>query len=275
MSVPPGKLTAPSKAAKLNAGTLIAAERDTSKTVRAAVDSSIAEASAQASRQERDSRIRQAALLAILALQSKHMTDRVHRALVDGRQNARKQGSRRLVLEMAALGYALAGQSGGVAGAIAARGWQLRHDEDDHHATAASAALGIAWRAMATHAVLKAVRTEEDPVRAIRGTLAPMSRRIDRTAVTETAQAYGDERRVMLVDLGVNDSAFASFASRHRLQRKWIALADACPKCWDHDGELTGVSDTFSGGDEPGFMHVSCRCTDELVSEADEAALAA
>lgn len=73
--------------------------------------------------------------------------------------------------------------------------------------------------------------------------------RIIRAAVTETATAFNDSRA----------EALRGFESLGILMREWVVDGNPCPDCEAHDGETTGINDSF-GGDEPGSMHPNCRC---------------
>ena len=49
--------------------------------------------------------------------------------------------------------------------------------------------------------------------------------------------------------------------------KHWEGILDRriCEVCKAHDGEIVPVGMKFDGGDEPGFVHVLCRCQDALV----------
>lgn len=77
---------------------------------------------------------------------------------------------------------------------------------------------------------------------------------IRRVATTETATAYSDV--TVFAPAGVV------------LFRRWDAQGEACELCAARDGEVVGLSESFSG-DEPGAVHPNCRCTWSLISESE------
>lgn len=80
-------------------------------------------------------------------------------------------------------------------------------------------------------------------------------RRADRIAATESATAFNDGLR-----------AEAQKVARDRdvtLYRTWSALGDACPLCWDNHGDRVRINESYRSGEEPGHVHVSCRCSEE------------
>lgn len=99
-----------------------------------------------------------------------------------------------------------------------------------------------------------------DHVRASRASASfvanPTDASLYRIAVTENAQAFSDMRIAADVAEGV------------RLYRRWDSMLDACPACFERDGETVPLGQSFSG-DEPGSVHPHCRCTWELVSERE------
>ena len=88
-----------------------------------------------------------------------------------------------------------------------------------------------------------------------------MQAKIARTAETEAARAYNDEHLER-----ARDMLAAGDLPPGALLREWSALIDACEACWPHDGERTGIDESFSGGEEPGSVHPRCRCSDIIVA---------
>lgn len=271
MTAPRPKPATSSRAARLNAGTLLNAQAVARRQLQAAIAASIQAAVADAARRQHDDRARKAAILALLLLASKRMAEQAKAAIVEGRRHARREGARRLATELVALGVTLKTGSWpmGFAAGVIVNGWQHRGHEDDLHATTAADALAVAWRAAAFRAASVALREDRDVAGAIQGTAAAMTPRAERTSDTEIAGAYSEERRLSLVDASTADPEFRDVVTRLRLVRRWVAMLDACPLCWPLDGELA-VDGRFDGGAEPGFMHPRCRCTDELVVASAE-----
>jgi len=252
---------------RLAAGTMLLAQASTkkklAKTVAVHVDAVAAEA---ARRHERD---KKAAALALLLLGAKAMVPDLARSIVDGRADARKSARGRLFAELKAAGLALG-----------AAPWVFgnRAEEDAAHAQLSAESLASQWQGLAAASLIAARRVEQPVAQAIRGTVRKMKDRTERTAATETAQAYSDEHREALRDLVRQDRQLAggewAAEAEAKLARQWSALLDACERCWPHDGETVGLNETFSGGDEPGFMHARCRCI-EVIVEADAMSVAA
>lgn len=249
---------------RLSAGTLLNATDYTQKRLGAVVTETVREAAAEMAEHKRQDRRRTAALVSLMLL-SRRMSTRARDAVLDGRQHARTEATRRLAAELAAAG--IAGRT------VIGHGHHDRHDEDDTYATTAGEALSVAWRGLALVALSAATRKDADPITAISKTQRMMEPRIVRIASTETAQAFNDEHRRALRETAENDSAFAAQLRDERVMRMWSAMLDACPVCWEHDGEKVEYNEDFIGGDVPGYMHPNCRCTEVLVTEA--AALAA
>lgn len=252
---------------RLSVGTLLAAEREATKRLTKAIQSSIADAAADVARKQRDDRRAKAAALALILMHSKQMASKAHDAILAGRQHARAESGRRSLAELAALGVVVSGALGGSS--------SHKRDEDDAHATGSADSLAVAWRGLAFVAVSKALREETDPAKALRLTDAPMKHRIKRTSVTETAQAYGDAHRTLVRDASERDDVLAARLSEAEVVEVWSALVDACELCVPHDGEQVAIGDFFSGGDEPGSVHAHCRCVSYFSTVAAERRLAA
>jgi hypothetical protein len=239
----------------MSSGALLLAAAFTQKKLRAAVGSSVDDAVAEMGRR---SDVRKAAgLVALLAL-SQRLSTRARGALLEGRQNARLAGARRLSVELGAVGVVLV---------LARHDAFSRHDEDDAYATTAADALSVAWRGLAFAALSSAIRNDTDPAKALAKTGRPLLPSIDRTASTETARAFNDEHRRALKEATERDERIAVQLRLTRVLREWNAMLDACGRCRPHDGERVAYDDVFSGGDEPGGMHPRCMCTETLVTE--------
>lgn len=133
----------------------------------------------------------------------------------------------------------------------------LRSDEghllDEGSAVVAGAALAASWRSNLLVLGTRAVRNGDAGTAIVTRVERRLSSSLDRTAETETSRAFSDERR--------SGTLLANRRSHERIERRWIAMLDACEDCRDHDDEIS-VNGEFSGGDEPGAMHPRCCCVD-------------
>lgn len=248
-----------SKNERLAAGSLLLAETHSRREVRDAVDRHIALAAAEAE-QRHQANERRAAILALLLLSAKAMADDVRKALLSARERSRIAARRRLAVEFRAVGIVLA-----------AHQWVIgaRTDVDDAHAASAAESLASQWRMFAIAQVVAGGHKDVAPGVAIQSTSRAMVARLDRTVVTEGAQAYNDEHRAAAADIVAFDKKFRDGALADRIDRalvrKWVAMLDACRFCWPYDGDTTPIGQSFEDGAEPGFMHPRCRCIDVLV----------
>lgn len=240
------------RAARLAAGTLLLAVKKTKADINEAVEEAGDSAVGAADRKGN----RKAEILAALLLIGTRLNRNIQRAVLDGRRNARDIGAKRLALELAGLGIVLSAQE------LAT----YEHQEDEARAAVAGQALAAAWQAAAMYAALSALRTDEGLAKGLRRAKFVLRGRVDRTAATESAQAFNAERREGLREAASQDQAIET-ALEH-LGRRWDAMLDACPDCADHDGDVTGIDDDFNG-DEPGEMHPNCRCVWTLVEVAE------
>lgn len=205
------------------------------------------EAAAESQRRDRET----AAVVAALLLVGRRLSAALGEAVIRGRAEARMAARRRLRAELLA------------AGALAALPSQGRPRESRDATAAAKVAAAVAaqWRAIAVLAVRASAREERDPAVALRATARAVDARLGRAAVTETARAYGSEHRQAAIEYAAANPEAAS-----KLLREWSAMIEACDRCWPHDGERTGLDESFSGGDEPGAMHPHCACVDTIVA---------
>lgn len=238
---------------RLAAGALLLSHRHAEKAMRAAAQHHIAEAAAQVEAERQD---RRAAVLLVLLAAGKRMADGLAGAIVTGRQAARKSAARRLAAELEAADVGIAGSVRPLfaAGAIA------RAQEDAAKAAIAAESLAAQWRGIATAVTARGESHGGSPYRSIARTAELLKPRIQRTAETETGDAYNDEHRESLRDL-----VRYGELEEDVLVREWSAMLDACPRCWPHHGEQTAIGESFAGGDEPGLMHARCRCIDVVV----------
>jgi hypothetical protein len=253
---------------KLSAGSLLLAQRDANASIAAAVNAHIDRAAAQAAKHQDNER--KAALLVLLLLVAKAMAADARTAILGARTGARDASRARLNAEL---------RAGGIV--LAAHQWVVAHrgDEDDAHAVSSADSLAGQWRGLAVASVMRARRLEKPLGEAIESTRAPMVARVDRTASTEVAQAFADEHSRALADVIDFDKTYRDGALADKIEsemvREWVAMLDACDRCWPHDGEQVGINESFGGGDEPGFMHARCRCYEILTSPSMARAVAA
>ena len=102
--------------------------------------------------------------------------------------------------------------------------------------------------------MLVMLKRDKDPKRAI----ALEDYRLRRIATTEVAQAYSEAHKVLAERLNAQSQDWL---------RRWDATLDmrTCKVCLSHHGELTGLTEAFSNGDEPGQVHINCRCIPTLI----------
>lgn len=255
---------------RLAAGTILNATQASKKSLNAAVGETIAQAAAEISDRQRNDRVRKAELMAALLLLSKGMATKATAAIFASRQHARREGARRSIAELAALGVMV----GPAASSLMMAASLTRADEDNAHAHSAGESLAVAWRGMALYSLSAATRKEEDASKAIALTNRPMLKRVERTAETETAQAYSSEHREAIAEEIERDSELRLRVDAVRAVRRWSAFLEACPVCAEHDGEEVGIGESFEGGDEPGFVHPRCRCYECILESYESMSLA-
>jgi hypothetical protein len=122
------------------------------------------------------------------------------------------------------------------------------HDAAAAHSAAGSLASGWGTRATAT------VMDEAEPLHPFR--TSARDARLERTAATETASAFNDERRRIVQ--GIDDDRASSFV------KVWSALLDrgTCRECFSKDGQVKRLDEGF-GVTPP--VHPHCRCVIEVV----------
>jgi hypothetical protein len=250
------RLGAAAPRAKAGVRTLLQTERKT----RAAMNRDVADSIARSAGRLEGRPLSRATLLRSLKDDAASMADRLTATIHEHRQQARRAALRQLQSELHAAGVNTSTVHWPSALARAA--------EDMHHAESSAQSLASAWRGVASHDALKAERTEKSPAMAVARSGRIMGPRVERTATTEIAQAYASEHRYALLDAveydrNYRDGAFADAVSR--LGQQWSAMAEACPVCAPHDGEIVGIGESFSDGAEPGFQHPRCRCISIIV----------
>ena len=88
-----------------------------------------------------------------------------------------------------------------------------------------------------------------------------IKKRLEGVAATEYSVAYNDEHHAVLVQMADRDPGLLAL-----VMREWCAMADACERCWPHDGERVAIGESFSGGDVPGSVHPRCMCCETIVA---------
>jgi hypothetical protein len=233
----------------VEARTLVASKR----TIKVVADAAAIEI---ASRDDR----RHAEILAILLLASRTMRRRLAVTLVDGRHRARMTAIGRLRSELTLAGIGFA-----IGHAIAPR-----KDVDSAHADTAAASYASAWASAAVFLASEAERAGKSAAGAVSKAVEAKASALDRIVATEIPRTYNDQHRADAAELALkHPDLFADVVER------WDAMLDACERCWSHDGETTPIGDSFSGGDEPGYMHPRCRCLRTLYSNAEISQIAA
>jgi len=258
----------PKQLARLGVGALLLAETSARKAIAKAVETHVDNAAAEL--QRRKDNERKAAALVLLLGGARAMSEDVRAAIVAGRKEAREAARRRLNAELKTAGIV-----------IEAHEWVVgnRMPEDTAHAASAAESLAGQWRGLAIAVTLAAKRKETSAASEVSTTIRPMRARIERTATSEIAQAYNDEHVAALRDIVEHDRAYRDGELADRIEtqlaRQWSALVDACERCWPLDGVTVGINESFPGGDEPGSMHIRCRCIDVLVEASESSRLAA
>lgn len=81
---------------------------------------------------------------------------------------------------------------------------------------------------------------------------------LERIAVSESSEAFSSAR----------SWAAAESSTVTELLKAWDAMMDACPLCWDEDGTIVGVAESFPNG-EPGSLHPRCLCSWSLLTMSE------
>ena len=141
---------------------------------------------------------------------------------------------------------------------------------DEALAAVAGSTLSAAW---ATAALSLATGDEGTPA-ALAGLTRLIEPRLVRTASTEVARAFNDERNGILIDLGGGLGDFeppelgdplGPRPPGPGLFKVWSAVLDrvTCARCFACDGEIVEAHASFSAGEMP--LHPHCRCLLEYV----------
>ena len=243
---------------RLSAGALLLSQKHAEKAIREAANRHIAEANAELAKQRTD---RRAALTLVLLALGSRMTESLTAAILSGRQEARKASARRLVAELQAAGI----QPTSSVRPMFAAASLARGQEDAAMASLAASSLVTQWRGLALSAGTLAGRRGKPLAAGLAKSKDLLAPRITRTAATETAHAYNDEHRAL-----IREAVRYGDIDADAVMREWSALVDACEHCWPMHGERVGIDESFSGGYEPGDVHVNCMCTEVIVSVATE-----
>ncbi len=181
---------------------------------------------------------RERVALAVVRRTAGRMQGALERAITEVRRAARV-ASRRTVEDAFA------------AGALSPLDGREEHDAAAAHGAAAS--LASAWNRSASAMALG----DEPADDALRMAGRVLDRRLERTAATETASAFNDERRRAYRDIARSPLA-------DEVVRVWSAVLDrkTCAFCFDKDGQVRGIHESF-GAVPP--VHPNCRCIIEIV----------
>lgn len=231
------------KRRRVLAGTLLLAVRRTRRFLSTALDAATAGVALQLLTGDKTI----AGVAAVASIAAPHLETMLVGAISRGRSLARDDARSRLSRDLRSVGIRFSEQ-------------ELRSDHgpvvDEGHAAVAGASLAAAWRSRVLVLGSQAVRRGDAPAGVVRRASRVLGSSLDRTAETETSRAFSDERR--------GGVFIANRRSEERVERRWIAMLDACRDCAGYDGEVS-VGGVFSGGAEPGEMHIRCLCLDEPV----------
>lgn len=202
------------------------------------------------------------------------LADALAEDIEDGRRVARRLSAEQLRLEMAqgerdVRRAGVAEEAAIVAAMATALAWRRRATpaavtaEDAMYSRLAASSLANSWAQRAMSAVSDAEEAETSAAAALARTPAGMKPGLKRTAQTEAARAFQDEHAEAMA------SAAESATGKERvpfLMRVWVAMNDkrTCSTCARHDGEAVPSGTPFSGGDEPGWVHPRCACSESL-----------
>lgn len=128
-----------------------------------------------------------------------------------------------------------------------------REEHDTAAAHSAAASLASAWSRSASAMALG----DEPEGDALRMAGRALDGRLERTAATETAGAFNDERRRVYRDIARSPLADETV-------KVWSAVLDrkTCGFCFDKDGQVRALRENF-GAWPP--VHPNCRCIIEIV----------
>lgn len=139
-------------------------------------------------------------------------------------------------------------------------------DADEALATAAAASLAGGWGSVALAELGSA--DEGAQAKAMAGVPELLDGRVRRTAATETARAFNDERDDILILLGggeLEGRVPPHDVVQPGLFKVWSAVLDrvTCAACFGMDGTVLEAAKTFKSGPPP--LHPNCRCVVEHV----------
>lgn len=177
----------------------------------------------------------------------------LHHETIVSRQNARHAGRERLVDE-------LEQQLPSVED-----GWT----DDDVGSLAASGSLAAAWASTAL-ALIAASSSDEKLPRTLSTLPGLVDGRVRRTAATEVAFAFNDERDQALTQFvqeyfGNPDEPHKPHRPTPGMFKVWSAVLDGktCPRCFGADGDTVEMHQSLKAGTPP--LHAHCRCIVEHV----------
>jgi hypothetical protein len=145
---------------------------------------------------------------------------------------------------------------------------------DHAYAYAAAASLAAVWGSAVLRNVDKATKNDLSVPFAVRQTMAALEPRMRRTAVTETAVAFNEERgaaSLAIAEKRASNPQGGPYRASGRapepedaappLVRIWSAILDlkVCVSCAEMAGTAVPLGAEFPGGDPP--KHPFCRCT--------------
>jgi hypothetical protein len=244
------------KQARIAAGTLLNATKHTRTKIGTAIDDAVTSSVGTVSTHQKGSHFRRNAVLASLILIGTRLDASLRNAIVDGRRNAREMAAQRMAAELNELDIDIDASD------LETDDYQ----EDEARATAAAQSLAAAWQSMAIFLTLRALRNDEDVAEKLARTQMAMRGRADRTAITESADAFESERVDGIEGAMENDPEFAAAIEGGNIGKRWDCMLEACPNCIWHDGEVVAIGEDFEDGDEPGRVHIRCQCVSTYVS---------
>ncbi len=173
------------------------------------------------------------------------ISDDLGAAIFTGRRSARVAGLSRLRDEAASLDVRLPSRTAELSALTAA--------PDLVRARAVAASYAEQWRKAAEKARNRAIAAGEEPDDLVAQATKATEHALERTAITEAATAFNDERELVLAQ--VEDDG---------LRKRWDARLEACPYCADANGTIVRLNEEFPQG-RPGFVHPRCRCFESII----------
>jgi hypothetical protein len=177
--------------------------------------------------------------------------------ILDIRAEARKEGFRALVDEL----NRLQDDVDDSFGAPEVEHWS---HADEIHAQAAAASFRAAWTAAVMAAVMRAYSRDESTQEAISLASRLQDYRLARIARTEASRAFNQSRKESLKWISERHDDRNWIAA---IFKRWDATLDSrvCAICRDLDGTYVPAGFDFPDGNEPGDVHVNCRCIQTLI----------